>query len=78
MHLKGVFIITSIIVVPQSRHSECFCNAPAGPRLHSFKAKSLMSTAGRPGVQALLCRYVQAFIHHYMWDPDSADLVVVF
>lgn len=77
IHLKGIFVVTSIIVVPWSRHSECFCNAPAGPRLGSFKAKSFMSTAGRPSVQAPLCRYVQAFIHHYMWDLDSTDLVVV-
>lgn len=77
IHLKGTFVITALIVVPWSRHSDCCCNAPAGPRLSSFKAKSFISTVRRPSVQAQLCRYVQAFIHHYMWDPNSADLVVV-
>ena len=77
IHLKGILVITSIIVVPWNRHSECFCSGHAGPRFNSFKAKSFMSTARRPSVQAPLCRYVQAFIHHYMWDPESADFVVV-
>lgn len=56
IHLKGIFVITNNIVVLRSRHSECFCNAPVGPRLTSFKAKSFISTAGSPSVQAQLCR----------------------
>lgn len=76
-HLKAIFVITSITMVPQNRHSECFCNVPAGPRLSSFKATSFTSTEQRLSVQVQLHRYVQAFIYYYMWNPDSADLVVV-
>lgn len=44
IYLKSIFVITSITLMPWSRHSEHWCIDPAGPRLLSFKARSLTST----------------------------------